>query len=819
MIKHRHHYFTISAALVLCLALPGCNSSSAVDDAEKTVNSFARNSVTADEEIVDGGTSSVTACSSTSTSNVTYCLAVEATDTMIASWKSDLFNLMTPGKAYAFRGLSTVSAKQISIIQVDENLNEITSTIIPSYTVQENSALGTYSISFDEAPPGRLDIVARVTLNNDQVLFAPFIALNVNINNSPEVIVNVVSDFQVKQLYDQLSTPEDLANLLSCPGTVDDFDCKNQPKAKQNNWGGLTYLVQNYEIDIPASLTIPQAFELLDNTAEFKSHINTSISEIIRIQEPFVGGTERDLDLLDLDDDGIQNLISNKNYNSSLFTLAFNQIAPDSAAPDASISTSISTSFEEEVNGVTVYTYPELTEFIQNFSVSFTSLSGDFPFERRSLVQTPDSEINLPAVQRNSFTAAPGNAFLTRQGLYVSGKIPYQTITDKTDTSGIGWQFDPYMHLVYSPAADGGKPNSLLSSFVSNGSSFFITTDGSSTWDRQTKLEEQNLFSWTIHNESNSEGGFTTAEISGKEYGVVSYSVKLNDSGTLLETTGKTLFWDAINIITIAESQPTLPIGGEQHYQTYSFTRDDSQLLSVPAITNNTGAVDRAYEVITTTKSTAATELNPSGLETKSSGRLEISALSGDLLTNKSTASSTPDGSILTVTLNENDAGQGLIQAMELRTTTPVFTSDTPVTYRLAGNSFGANAASNFLRNYSSSKVTINGPSSASLTLNTIESSHNVNTQNITDLAKLTEITETGSYTVDKGFIQLSFPTNNIKLKGFISKPVDGTDDAPGNLMTLLMTQNYEPGDPQATIGLVNAFKEQSLPVWEEQTP
>jgi hypothetical protein len=192
MIKHRQHYFTISAALILFLTLPGCDSSSAVDDAGKTVNSFARNSVTSDEEIVDGGTSSVTACSSTTTSKVSYCLAVEATDAMIASWKSDLFNLMTPGKAYAFRGLSTVSAKQINIIQVDENLNEITSTIIPPYTVQENSALGTYSISFDEAPPGRLDIVARVTLENDQVLFAPFIALNVDINNSPEVIVNVV---------------------------------------------------------------------------------------------------------------------------------------------------------------------------------------------------------------------------------------------------------------------------------------------------------------------------------------------------------------------------------------------------------------------------------------------------------------------------------------------------------------------------------------------------------------------------------------------------------------------------------------------------
>jgi len=830
MTKHRLYYLTISSILVFLVTLSGCgdHGSASVDEAGKTVNSFARNSVAADEEIIDGGTSSVTSCSGTQTSQVTYCLAVEATDTMIASWQSDLFNLLTPGKAYAFRGLSTVQAKSVEVIQVNENLEEITSTIIPPHTIQENSALGTYSISFDEPPPGRLDIVARVTLNNGEILFAPFIALNVEINNSPEVIVNVVSDFQIKQLYDQLSTQEDLANLLPCPELPDDIDCKNQPKAKQNNWNGLTHLVQNYEIDIPSSLTIPQAFELLNNTAEFKQHIQTAINEILRIQEPFVGGTERDLELLDLEtDEDFQNLISSKNYNSSLFMLAFNQIEPDSTAPNASVSTSISTTFEELIGDVTVFTYPELTEFINNFNVSLTSLSGDFPFERRSLIQTADNNVSLTPVQNNAFTSAPGNSFLTRQGLYLSGKVPFQTISDKneTETSGTGWQFDPYMHLLYSPAADGGKPNSLLSSFVSNGSSFFITREEGASWDRKTKLEEQNLFSWTVHNEIDSSGDFTTNVISGNKYGVVSYSVKLNDTGTVLETTGKTSFWDAQSTSEITESQPTLlvPAGDEQHYQTYSFARDDQQLLSVPAITNDPADANRAYQAIKTTKST------PDGLASADVGRLEISALGDTLVTDRSTASSTPDGSMLTVTLDENNAGQGLIQAMELRTILPVFSAATPVTYRLAGNSFGANTTSNILRNYSNSKLTITG-SSVTLTLNTIESTYDVNNQSITALTDLAETTATGSYSLANeadntdGAIRISFSDvagKPLIFKGFISKSLnsDGSEaNQPGNLMTLLMIHGYDTtGSEHANLGLVHAFKEQSLPVWEEE--
>ncbi len=821
MTKHPLSHFTISASLILLMTLSGCGNdgSSAVDEAGKTVNSFARNSLTADDEIIDGGTASVTSCSGTQTSRVNYCLAVEATDTMIASWQRDLYNLITPGKALAFRGLSTVSAKQVSVIQVDENLNEVTSTIIPPYTVKENSALGTYSISFDDVPPGRLDIIARVTLDNGQVLFAPFIALNVNVNNSPEVIVNVVSDFQVKQLYSQLTTPEDLASLLPCPGSANDVGCENQPLAKQNNWGGLTYLLQNYEIDIPSTLTIPEARELLDNTAEFKNHIKTSISEIIRAQEPFVGGTERNLELLDLSDEELQKLVSSKNYNSSLFTLAFNQIAPDSANPDASISTSISTTFEEVFDGTTIYTYPELTEFIQNFNVSLTSLAGDFPFKRSSLIQTVDNNISLIPAQNNAFTSAPGNSYITRQGLYLSGKTPYQTISDKneTETSGTGWQFDPYMHLLYSPAKEvGGKPDSLLSSFVSNGSSFFITREAGASWDRKTKLEEQNLFSWTSHNETDAEGGFTTGVISGKEYGVISYSVKLNSAGTLLETTGELTQWDAIDSTVITESQPVLLVGGEQHFQTYRFSRDDLQSLDVSAILPPKTLTDRVYQTIVTTKSTS------DGLVSSNSGRLEISAQDTSLATDQSIASSTPDGSMITVTLDEESAGQGIIQAMERRTIQPDFSAN-PATYRLAGNSFGANAANNYLRNYSLSKMSITG-TSVTLTLNTIETTHNVSTQNITGLTDLTEVSASGSIAIVDGRVRIFFADvagTALTFKGFISKSLDDNDletNQAGNLMTLLMVHGYDNAtNSNANLGFVHAFKEQSLPVWAEE--
>lgn len=810
---------SLAITSITLLLLTGCGSAGneAVKAAGNTTNSFARNTVTADEEIIDGGTSNTTSCSNTSTSGTTYCLAVEATDAMIASWQSDLFDLLTPAKAYAFRGLTTVPAKQVRVIQVDENLNEVTSSLLPSYSVQENSTLGTYSITFESTPPSRINFVAKITLNNDEVLYSPFIV------SGSTIIVNVVSDYVVKQLFNQLTTPSQLARLLPCNDGGSEIgnnaDCTNQPFAKYSLWGGLNGIAQNYEIDIPTAYTISQAFDLLSNTGDFNNHIETVINEMLRetTDGPFVGATERTLDLTD-PDINLENLSTVAHYNSALFTLGFNQVAPDATSPDASISTAISTVSEEPVGDDISYTYPELIRNTANLYVANSSLTGDFPFLRTSLAISSDNQLNVNTTPTNSFSSAPGNTFLTTQGFYVAGKIPFQTITDKTDTTGVGWQFDPYTHLVYSSGADSGKPDSLLSSFVSNGSSYFITGNGSSTWDRQSKSEEQNLFSWTVHNEKTDEN-FTTNTISSKNYGVVSFSVKLNNTGDIVTTSGKLLHWNASSASQIDESQPAITPGGgaEPHYQTYTFSRDENQTLSVLLAASDPNTIPRSYNTIDTIKS------SDQGQQAISQGRLEVFAPNSPQ--DKSLASSTPDGGMITVTLNEAGAGQGLIQASELRTVAPNLDTDPDLVYRLAGNSFGASASHNILRNYGNSTITFTGNSSAVLTLNSIESTHNVSSQAVSGLSQRAGVSNiVGSYVVnDNGLIQLNFPgidSETLQFKGFMSNAADGATNAPGNLMTLLMIHEYDAAaNTQATLGLVHAFKEQSLPVWEETAP
>ncbi|WP_250657327.1 hypothetical protein [Alkalimarinus coralli] len=825
-LSYTRSYKAIFPALtmIFILLLSGCGGGNeAVKAAGAKENAFARNAAEENEQITEGGTSDANSCSSSTPSGVTFCLTVEATEAMVASWQKDLFNLITPGSAYAFRGLTTVPAKSIEIIQVEENLNEVATSLIPSYSVKENAALGNYSITFDESPPARIDIIAKVTLENDQVLLAPFIDSSIEGNFEPIVVVNVVSDYLVKALYSKLNTPEALTEILPCSGDGSEWGknvgCKSQPFAKFSLWAALNNLTQAYEIDIPSSFTITQASELLGSTAEFKAHIETVLNEIIRTPEAFVGGTERELaPVSENPENTIENLSSIESYNSTLFSLSFSQTTPASASKGASISTTISTLFEESAETVS---YPELTRNTSNLNVSFTNINEDFPILRTSLNLTSANDASLTPALRNSLSSSPGNTFLTSQGFYIAGKIPFQTITDKTATSGIGWQSDPYIQLMYASDADGTGPQSMFSSFVRNGSSYAITANEDSSWARNDKLEEQMIFAWSSHNQvpendgkpivNEGEGFVDTSKIQGKEYGVVNLSVKLNNSGNILSTVAKLSKWNASSPSQLDQTQPgDIPPSGELHYQTYSFTRDDSQTLTVTPESSE-GLVVRNYDVATSKKS------SNSGIKELHLGRLTVSAPGN--ADERNQASSTPDGNMITVTQNETANGQGLLHAMKLRAVAPV--NRIGAEYRLAGNSFGANAASNVLRNYNNSILSLTGASSATLTFNTLETTHNVSTQVVTPITGVNIPQATGSYTIDNdGVVQFTFPNvqgEPLKLKGFMSQAFDesGTEtNEAGNLMTLLMVHGYDDAsNTKATLGLVYALKEQSLSI------
>ncbi len=797
----------LSALAGILTLLFGCGSGTeAVDAAGKTVNSFARNAVDANEEIAQNGTSNITACTGTDASAVTYCLVVEATDSMIASWQTEVFNLITPAKAYAFRGLTTVPARSIEIIQVDHNLNRISSEPIPSYTVTDNPALGTYSINFSQPPSARIDIIAKVTLDNGQVLLAPFIDSSIDENFNPIVVVNVVSDFLVKQLYGKLNSADALNSLLPCNGgtsnTGNNVDCTKQPFAKFSLWNALNELTQGYEIDIPADYTITQALELLDSTSDFKAHINTVLDEMLRTEEAFVGGTERTLDLSD-PQNTFDNLSTQKEYNSTLFSLAFNQVDPDSAAKGASISTTVSSKFDEISGAIN---YPELTLNTSNFYVTLTGLVENFPIQRRSLSFSQANDLSLSAAVENGLSSAPSNTFLTSQGFYVAGKMPYQTITDRTATTAIGWQSDPYTQLIYTADADSSGPQAMLSSFVRNGGQYAITDNGDSTWTRNDKQEEQNIFAWSSYNQALESGSGSAIEqkINSKTFGAVGLSLKLSDTGDIYTTAGDIMHWSAVSPDTITETQPSA------HYQSYLFSRAADQTLNVSAPSSSAVRANRQYQATPSLKSTS------SGLQNIFRGRLTVTAL-GTLEPNQ--ASSTPEGDMITVIQNELSKGQGMIQAVELRDTAP--TADrSNLRYRLSGNSFGSDAGLNRLRNYNNSVITLNSQTTAVLSLNILESTHDINSQVVSKIAESSITNISGTYSVaSNGEVQFTFPNvegHDLTLTGFMSKHLDdsGNETAQaGNVLTLLLTHDYVVGGSQATLGLVQALKEQTLDV------
>ena len=409
----------------------------------------------------------------------------------------------------------------------------------------------------------------------------------------------------------------------------------------------------------------------------------------------------------------------------------------------------------------------------------------------------------------------------------MAGKVPFQTITDKTSSTGTGWQSDPYTQLYYAPDSSGSEPQAMVSSLVRNGSNYAISTTDNLTWKRGSKLEEQFMFAWVQHTqvpEDNDgypvskpgEGFVDTSAISGKDYGAISFSVKLDNSGNILTTNGKVSKWSAISSDQIDQSQPLVTLSGEDHYLSYSFTRDTSHTLTVLTPTAE-ATFNREYAVSASKKS------SNSGIQDLHLGRLTVSAPSNTSEQNQ--ASSTPTGSMISVTQNEAVAGQGLINALEVRTMAPPSADLTNTIYRLAGNSFGANAASNILRNYNNSTIELTSGSTATLTFNALESTHNVSTQEISGISEVSIPAASGTYIVNSdGLIQFTFPNvqgDTLKLKGFMSKSVDDSSSnnpqetsEPGNVLSLLMIHGYDDAsNTQATLGLINAFRELSLDV------
>jgi len=754
-------------------------------------------------------------------------LRIEVNDEMLASWKSDVFNALTPKKAYALEGVTernNLSIHRISVVSLDHNFEERPSSATPSPKVDKRDE-GGYKLRFNELYVEQIDLVIKVKFANDAVIYAPLYPLA---SESESITVNVASHYVLKKLFDTLDTPEDLDALLPCAAS----DCPNQFLAKAKLLQQISKTAQEYEITIPSTSDIDDALTLLDRKVDFRTHIEAAVAEISRDTSPISKGTPRAFAITD--GSTLSRLTTSTQYNSLWFAISLNNLLPENENHEVLIATETSIIVPESKLGNTLPIYPNYNQTTYLFDTRTELLTSDIPFTRTNLSIAQNTAFTLKEPNNdpdliNSFSSLLSDSYTSTEGFILNERIVEQAIPQ---AETVGWQFNPlfsnlYHANEYEPDDTTGTPDTetpdygvsptwLLGSNYNTGGSFELTKNNDK-FERGSQIEDLNIFSWEIHGQE-TDTSFSINQLNDKTYGVINYSLNLEDGSfinkeKILELFAETEQWN-INGGTVSISQPST------HYRSYTLKRDKDNAVQGVNEVNNISATSHS---ISTVKTNESSQEAPSGKE-EIQGLLTLDGGAFAPI-----GHSTQDGKHLAFVFqrgfgkDNEDRGRGITIATELRsqTATPRF-SEEGDRYKLLGNSFGITTAENSLKNLNNSILILTDENSGSnechATLQESSSSltHTVgdeigeNTLSAPASNSLASITST-TCNLSGGEIEMIFTDNNSKqltLKGFVSpqdkNEVTSSSTVPGNVITLLWVQDDN-------LGLVFANRDQQL--------
>jgi hypothetical protein len=805
-------------SVFLSLFLTGCGAGKASSTPPPKLGFGAGSSSGSQpNDIKTSGVSGATDCNTlTAQNNNEFCVAVEANNKMIASnhpgnW---LFNFLTPQKAYAYLGLDNITVKNLEVVQLGAGMGTTFTATIPSYSYEFTSS-GVYRLIFSSAPDLRIDLAVKVTLDNGAVLYAPLVAKNVS--------VNVMSNYQVTQFFNSIKTSTDLDNIIPCNDTT---NCTNQYTTKFVLWGALTGFLQGYEVVIPSSDNIQAATSLLEQDGDLNNQMQRFFTAIKKNGEFYVG-TQPNSNL----NNTVGTTVS-KVYSTIAFSFGFDSILSDTAANNESnLVTLVSKVAATDIgNGDKSYHYPDLTLSDVSVGINLKSLLPDLPVERQVLTSKADKTFSLNTdSELNSFTPQASNVFLGKDGFLTESRTPLQTITQKYSSTPLGWQYNPSFNGLYqSWEEDGSGTDGLFTSFQSTGAIYTLVpkNDGSNGYSRLQLIEPETFFSFIAHlretGDQNS-GSNDIAKLSGKDWGVVSFLLKpqaassVSGATEILKASVGTYKWSTTSS-SVTQTQPssTLPL---TQYETTSIGRLDNLNL-VPLSSSSSASSDvQAMAALTNIEEgQSSSDNNVIQQVDEYRGRIRLFQSSNSGTSNNIGAYS-KDGSAISLALDE-DAGRGFLQAIEMRSSTPVIGSDT--TYYLQGNSFGMSSNNNIARNYGDSTLILHSDGTCTLNLKIREVTQDTTNRTVSEVNDVNTLASdpsiytniSGTYNLNKGEIQVSFSnvegTNSnpmpMTLKGFISKSFTANTDNPGNLMILSLVHNNH-------VGMLYGFKEQSLTV------
>jgi len=728
---------------------------------------------------------------------------------------------------------NNISTGNISIVALDHEFKEGHNSTIPASSTTQPDDDG-YQLEFNALYVEQSNLVIKAVVGKDSndkniVLYAPLYSLPLNTSIS----VNIFSHYVLKKLFDTLETEEDLDALIPC----DASNCPNQVLGKANLLAKVSQTAQEYEITIPNNLSIAQSLLFLDEQVDFRAHIETAVAEITRSVSPIAKGTRRAFGL-----ESIVRLQYDTEYNGLWFALSLNNLSPENENNEIVIATETSTIIENDPDiGNSSPIYPSYNQFSSFLDARKEILSSKLPFTRASLAISENNSFSLEASSPNNFLASltPNDTSASTEGSLLNTRSLSQQVPKDDGLENIGWQFNPFFSKLYKaneyerdanaslPIEFEDLPNTsvsptwLLGSNYSTGGSFGVTKNSNNKFDRGTQIEDLNIFSWEVHGqETNTE--FTIAQLHQKEYGVINYSLNLEDdlpnsTDKALELFAETEQW-SINGNTINFDQPST------HFRSYTRSRDKDNIhTSQNDLDTIAAQIPRTIFTVETEDSSASENrgllsfdgaFSPKGHSTQDGKHLAFVYESG-------------------LGKNGQDRGRGITIATELSGTPPIFPElnddETGGTrYTLLGNTFGINDKANTLRNVNNSILTLsdriendgsgNADCKASLEGASVFIEHAVGSGvnlNILSapLLQSTESILSESCTLTGNRIEITFNAltgaetdtmfgQALRLKGFIS-PHDEAR-VPGNVISLLWIQDDN-------LGLVFATKDQQL--------
>jgi len=753
---------------------------------------------------------------------------------------------------------NTVASATISIVALDHNFEEIDAALPPHQIkiIQR----GVYELEFDSILIEQVNIVAKARLNNTDTLYAPLYSLQ---NDNEKIKVNVTSHYVLKKLFDTLETAQDLEKLIDCN---EHQGCANQFTTKANLLEQITLAAQAYELDFSSTYSFTGSLDALESALvlnedseliphlDFKNHIETAVAEITRTTSPIAKGTPRSFNLLD--GNNLSDSTTAQKYNSVMFGLSFASLASSEGDEEqVSIAAYTSHTLDTEIGNsntpVTIFPTLHHTYFI--LDKRRDSTISEIPFLRTALTLNEGSTPQLTRgrdsseFEDKSLISHLSDTFLSTEGFLLIPRILEQ-FTDKdsegeNNTAFIGWQFDPLFSKLYQaneyetpvpelegslfegeagtdqalePVDYGSAPTWLLTANLSKAAKYaLIQPSNEEKAERVRQEEESHIFSWEIHGlETTSD--FSLSQVAEKTYGVLNYSIKLNDqdsimasgdSFNILKTHAEMFEWEAASATNINVSQPS-------GYVTHTLSRLADN--SVSGVINETGETTESDE--DRYRQNHALYL----FDDDENNVLKTGRISLDGGTNSPEGHASQNGNYMAFSFDTEDAADPADRGAGILIATKTFTlggnpfDDTGSVYQLQGNSLGFNSEFNTLMNFNESSLTLNNTAegdaendcSASLELKRTYIHHRTDPaiNRILNPASDSSVSsESLSCVINGNMIEISFTSileQTLTLKGFISEDDDSA--TAGNLISLLWIQSDN-------LGLVFALKEQDL--------